>query len=533
MQNEVLNYCLEKGMLVDKDVLNLFSETSDVESVKLLIERIKNYTNQRVINKELFNKNKDKVSKAILSLPEEKRKNAEGLRSKLGLSLEISDENEEKETEDKNDYEEEEGGKVIPSHSVGQDNRKLDVADFTNYFKKRFNEMKNILQEHSELENLVSLSKISGDRKGISIIGMVSNKRVTKNNNILLDVEDSTGMIRVLINKDKEEVYKKAENLALDSVVGFKGSGNREIFFANDVIFPEAAKLEKKKSPKQEYALFIGDLHFGSKKFLEKGFDNFINYLNGNVPGTEEEVKKIKYLFMVGDIVTGVGNYPDQDKDLVYADLEEQFMELSKYLDRIRKDIKIIISPGNHDGVRIMEPQPFLDKKFAWPLHELENVIITENPCLVNIGSRKGFKGFDVLTYHGFSFPYYANNISDLISKQAMNSPEEIMKFLLKHRHLAPTHGSTQYYPLEKDELIIRNVPDIFVAAHTHKCSVSSYNNISIISISCWEAMTSYQEKMGNKPDHCKVPMFDLKTGSIKILDFEDTEETKRLNKLK
>jgi DNA polymerase II small subunit/DNA polymerase delta subunit B len=96
---------------------------------------------------------------------------------------------------------------------------------------------------------------------------------------------------------------------------------------------------------------------------------------------------------------------------------------------------------------------------------------------------------------------------------------------LLKHRHLAPTHGSTQYFPLEKDPLIIDEVPDIMVSSHTHKCATSYYNNVLVVSTSCWEAMTPYQEKFGNEPDHCKVPMINLKTREIKILDFEDPEE--------
>ena len=31
-----------------------------------------------------------------------------------------------------------------------------------------------------------------------------------------------------------------------------------------------------------------------------------------------------------------------------------------------------------------------------------------------------------------------------------------------------------------------------------------------------------YQEKMGFKSDYCKVPMFNLKTREVKILDFYD-----------
>ena len=51
---EILEFCLQKGLLLDKEILNLFSETNDVESVKLIIERIKNHTQKRLITKNLF-----------------------------------------------------------------------------------------------------------------------------------------------------------------------------------------------------------------------------------------------------------------------------------------------------------------------------------------------------------------------------------------------------------------------------------------------------------------------------------------------
>ena len=367
---------------------------------------------------------------------------------------------------------------------------------------------------------MVSINKISGKKQNISIIGMVYSKKITKNKNMLIEIEDLTGRITILINKDKEDLYKKAEDIALDSIIGLKGSGSKELFFVSEIIFPEANLNERKRADFEEYALFLGDLHFGSKLFLKKDFLKFIDYINGKVENTPE-VKKIKYLFLVGDLVTGVGNYPNQENDLEIQDLEQQFIHLAKVLNTIRKDIKIIISPGNHDGVRLMEPQPMLDEKYAWPIYEIENVIITTNPSTVNIGSKEGFQGFDVLTYHGFSFTYYANNVPKLMIKKAMNTPEEIIKYLLKQRHLAPTHASNQYFPTEKDSLVLSKIPDIILAGHTHKSAVSYYNNILIISTSCWESMTPYQEKFGNKPDHCKVPMFNLKTRAIKILDFE------------
>lgn len=551
---QILRFCLEKGLLVDKEVLSLFNETSDIESVKLIIEKIKNCTKQNIITKEIFYENKEKVNEFLYELPKKNQEELESLKIKLGLSIEISREKQilnesvEKEIlENKLPYEsfensekakkikkKEEGGgeesnvKILSIVPIS--NKKIEVQDFVMHFKNRFIEMRGFLQNHSELENLVSISKIFGNRQKVSIIGIVSEKSVTKNKNIIFEVEDVTGRIKILINKNKKEIYEKAENVALDSILGFRGSGNEEIFFADDIIYPDSILPERKNSPKDEYVLFLGDLHFGSKRFMRENFLKFISYLNGDFQA-DTEYKKVKYLFLVGDLVTGIGNYPNQEKDLEIVDLEEQFIRLAELLGKIRSDIKIIISPGNHDGVRLMEPQPFLDEKYSWPLYEMNNVYVTPNPCYVNIGERADFTGFNVLTYHGFSYPYYANNIPSLIQKKAMNCPEEIMKYLLKNRHLAPSHASTQYYPLEKDGLLIRDIPDIFVSAHTHKCGVSYYNNILLVSISCWEEMTPYQEKFGNTPDHCKVPMFNLKTRKIKILDFEDLgEENKIIN---
>lgn len=521
---ELLKFCMEKGLLLDKDVLELFSEAANVESVKMIIEKMRGYTKQNIITKNIFYENKDKVNELFFGLPKENQRELEKLKINLGLSIEISREKSvgEKKPLQVEEFSEQEAVVKILS-SLPNFNEKIEVKNFVNHFRNRFVEMKNLLQEHSELDNLVSINKVSGGQ-GASIIGMIYSKNVTKNKNIIFEVEDLTGRIKVLVSKDKKELYEIAEEISLDSVMGFRGSGNSEIFFVNEIVFPETKLPYRKKSPKEEYALFIGDLHFGSKRFLKKSFLKFIDYLNGKIPNTPE-FGKIKYLFLVGDVITGVGNYPNQETDLAVVDLEEQFSGLARLLDKIPKGIKIIISPGNHDGVRLMEPQPFLDEKYAWPLYEMENVIITHNPCFLNIGSAKGFSGFNVLTYHGFSFPYYANSVPSLIKKKAMNCPEEIMKYLLKNRHLAPSHGSTQYFPLEKDGLFIREIPDIFVSAHTHKCGISYFNNILLVSISCWEGMTPYQEKFGNMPDHCKVPMINLKTRAVKILDFEVDED--------
>src|SRR3989338_7174084 len=547
-EKEILKFCIERGLLIEPDVLSLFNEiVDDTESVKLIIEKIKSHTQKRIITRSLFEQNKEQVTEFFLTLPKENQKSLEKLKIKLGLQIEISRLSQVQseipsisQAKEDRQYSEEQLDETQSDDSLEQDEdrsvkvllkpisikKKIEVDDFVKNLRNRFAEMKNILQEHSELENLVSINKLSGGKK-FSIIGMVFEKRVTKNRNIIFSVEDSTGRTKVLINQNKPELYNFAEEVPLDSVIGFTGFGDREIMFANNIVLPDLPLIERKKSPVEEYALFISDLQYGSDLFLESNFRKFIDYLNGKLENSPE-ADKIKYLFIVGDLVSGVGVYPSQKKDLKIADIEEQYQKVTELITKIRNDITIIISPGNHDGVRLMEPQPAMDETYAWPLYNLRNVILTGNPAYINIGAKKNFQGFNVLTYHGFSYPFYANTVPSLVKQDALNAPEKIMTYLLKHRHLAPTHASTQHYPSEKDEMTIGKVPDIFVSGHLHKSAVTYYNNVLLISGSTWEEETENQRKRGNKPDFCKVPMFNLKTRAVKMLDFNDLDENKQ-----
>ncbi len=527
---KILKFCIEKGLLIEPEVLSLLNEVKDQESAKIIIEKIAENHEGKIITKNFLEKNKEQVKEFFLTLPEENRKSLEKLKIKLGLKIEISKEISKSVQipQQKQDHEQNTGQKSGDTNvSVLSKSppliKKIEVEDFVKNLRNRFYEMKNLLQERHGLDNLISINKLSSKRQKASIIAMVSDKRTTKNKNIILDVEDFTGETRVLVNQNNPELYSLAEEIVLDSVLGFSGFGDKEIIFANNVVFPDIKVLEKKKSPVEEYALFLGDLHYGSKFFMEENFQKFIDYVNRKLPGKDiNEINKIKYIFLVGDVVAGVGNYPAQQRDLKIEDIEEQFKRLAEILGQIRDDIKIIISPGNHDGVRLMEPQPLFDEKYAWPLYHLNNVILTGNPAYVNIGAKKerSFPGFDILTYHGFSYPYYANNVQSL-SEKRLNAPDKIMAYLLKNRHLAPSNSSTQYFPSEKDDLLIRKIPDIFVSGHTHKMEVSSYKGVLIISTGGWELETENQKRKGVKPDFCKIPMLNLKTRAIKILDFE------------
>ncbi len=372
--------------------------------------------------------------------------------------------------------------KVLMSYD--EPSQKRSVEDFVVYFNHRFVALEGMLRNRQELQRLISINKLLGkkDKEQVSIIGIVLEKSITQNNNIILKLEDPTGIMSVLIHKNRGDLYALGKDIVLDEVIGVTGmlsdpgSAGGVIFFANSVVLPDIPMdKELKKSPNPGYAVFTGDIHLGSTLFLEDEFRRFLAWLQGK-EGNEEQkeiARNVRYVFIPGDAVEGVGIYPGQEKDLTIPDIKDQYNEFAKYLKQIPQHIKVILCAGNHDAGRLSEPQPPLYKDFAEALWKLPNLHMLSNPCSVNIGSTPDFSGFDVLMYHGFSMPFYADKVESLRAKGGMKRAELLMKFLLQRRHLAPTHTSNLYIPDRKrDPLVIDKVPDFFVAGHVHRFSM-------------------------------------------------------------
>jgi DNA polymerase II small subunit len=417
--------------------------------------------------------------------------------------------------------------KVNVLESYEEMNTKITIKDFVFLYNERYLALQSVLRQRQELTGSTTLRKIyqAQDNEQVSFIGIILDISLTKNNHIMLTLEDQTGTIKALANKSNKEVYSLAKDLTPDEVIGVQGTKGDKIVFINNILIPDIPLTKEfKKSPADEAAVFISDIHIGSKAFLESNFNKFIEWIKGNV-GTlsqRELVKKIKYLFIIGDIVEGIGIYPEQEKDLSIRDIYEQYSVFTKYVRQIPTNIKIIICPGNHDTLRIAEPQPALPKELVPELYEMENISFVSSPSIVNISQTDAFSGFDVLLYHGFSFPYYGDAIESIRQAGGLENTDNIMVYLLKKRHLAPTHGSTQYQlGYSKDPLVIRSIPDFFVSGHIHRASTKNYKNITLLNSSCWISQTEYQEKRGLTPQPCRAIYIDLKTRESKILNFE------------
>jgi DNA polymerase II small subunit len=521
-RKEILKVCMSKGFLLDSEMLEVFGEL-DVGSALEVAEGLKNLgIDERVITKKVFSQNFEQIKNILVSPSGEKKTIIEKFFVSLGYEREVIDSvssGGEKLTEGHSESEGAKKGKVKVLLSPRFPQKKIVVRDFVNHFRMRYEFMKNVLLDKG-LEDLTSIRTLGGERGNYTIIAAILGKRITKNKNLIFEVEDMTGTTRVLVNQNKKELFDIAKDLLVDDIVAFSVSGSSEMLFANEVIFPESGLPEKRRSDVDEWVAFTSDFHIGSTMFLEKNFLKFIKWLNGG-EGDEKQreiAKKVKYLFVTGDSVDGTGVFPGQEKVLDLPDMELQYKKLVELLKLIRKDVQIIICPGQHDAVWVGEPQPVIGENWAPGLYEMDNVTLVSNPALIEIGG-----GFKILMYHGASMHGIIEEIADIRLNYGHDSPTRVVKEMLKRRHLAPMHGSVDYIPCEgSDPMAISIIPDILATGDQHRSEVSTYNNILLIASSCWQSITPFEEKVGNNPDPCKVPLFNLKSREIKIVDFSD-----------
>ncbi|MEM3397293.1 MAG: DNA-directed DNA polymerase II small subunit [Thermoplasmata archaeon] len=341
-----------------------------------------------------------------------------------------------------------------------------------------------------------------------TIVGIVNEATRSKHGNaILAVVEDDSGeKIRISVPE------KHARYLIKDSVMAFKGNlsvrNDDELFFASDVLSPDIPTIgrEVRRPSEPSALLFISDIHVGSKTFLYPAWERFTKWLNEG----DDEARKVKYIIVAGDLVDGIGIYPNQEEELEIDDIYEQYRELARLFSHIPEHIGIIVIPGNHDAVRQAEPQPPLSQDIQEILGE--RVFCYSNPAYIKIA------GLKILIYHGRSFD---DLVEQAPSYLTYSKPTTLMRELLKLRHLAPTYGSkTPMAPLPYDALVIHDVPDIFVAGHVHTSGVERYRGTLLVNASTWQSQTEFQKQSNITPMPACVVYYEVNTGNYKIHSF-------------
>lgn len=375
-----------------------------------------------------------------------------------------------------------------------------ELENLISYFKSRYEKLANILSRRPELRNFTKIADIDDGMDSLSMILMVREIRTSKNGHKIVEFEDDTGTISVLFSKNNEEMFAEAEKLVKDEVVGViaNKSDDRNFAFGQQIINPGVLRIPDKE---MDFGIvFLSDVHIGSLTFLEDAFQRFIDWINCEA-GDEEQrrvAEDVKYLIIGGDIVDGIGVYPNQDKELAIKDITEQYNEAARFLGNIRSDIKIIIAPGNHDASRVAEPQPAVPEEYAKALYELDNVEFISNPGVVSLD------GINVLIYHGRSF----DDMVMAVKEFEYEKSELIMEELLKKRHLAPLYGERTPLASElEDYLVIDEVPDIFHTGHIHINSYKRFKGVHLINSGTFQTQTEFQKIYNINPTPAEVPI--------------------------
>jgi DNA polymerase II small subunit len=390
------------------------------------------------------------------------------------------------------------------------------TQDFVSLFRDRYQGIRKILcSQRREIAQFIPINRIKKSMTDVQLIGIVKNTKITHHGHRLIEIEDDTGSTALIALKGNTETFQLANEVMLDEVIGIVGkiSKNGDLIIVQNVIFPDIKlQHERTKIESPLCVAFLSDVHMGSKMFMEQEWNAFLRWINGDLGNSRQRdvANKLKYLVLPGDLVDGIGIYPNQEKELSISNIYEQYQALAAQFAFIPDHITVLLQPGNHDAVRPAEPQPAFEKEIR-DLFTGKEFIFIGNPSYFSL------HGVEILSYHGQSLLDYSTNIQSL----SYNEPTEVMKLMLKKRHLAPTYGGyTPLAPEHEDYMLINQVPDIFVTGHVHISSIDYYRGVTLINASSWQSQTSYQKMMNFVPDSAKLPLVDLKTGNATTMDF-------------
>jgi DNA polymerase II small subunit len=395
---------------------------------------------------------------------------------------------------------------------VGQSRRAAKLENIINLFSERYKSLRKILRQQCGFRESHSISEASRERKRYKtyhFIGMVMSTRRTKSGGRMVELEDPTGTIDVFVRADDPA----SQSLMNDDVVGISGTFGKDgrMFWVNRVQFAEVLMHNENKGG-VEYdpvsIAFISDIHMGSKYFLEQTWDKMMHWMN-----TDDLAKNIKYLVLSGDCVDGAGIYPGQERNLVIDDAYDQYEFCARKLDELPDHITPIMLPGNHDAVRPAEPQPVLEHSIQ---QRFNSTIHVGNP------GRVGLNGIDLLAYHG-------KGMDDLIPRMdhvTYDTSVEGMKEMLKHRHLAPSWGERNALSLEEDDqLIIKDIPDVFVTGHTHSHAFEWHRGIPMIVSSTMQGQTDFMNMLGFASQKGHLTLYNIQNREGKVVSFHANDD--------
>lgn len=385
---------------------------------------------------------------------------------------------------------------------------------FLEYFRDRYARIEKVFKKRIDTTDTIGIREAlrAPLKAKIKTIGIVREKRIS-GNKLFIELEDPECSATVLIPLDREPL-RAAPELLVDQIVCLEAlKYDDRLLIADALLWPDIPEKTPPHSEAPLCAALISDLHIGSRNFIRELFAKFSKWLNMELgpPEARALAGRVKYLVIAGDLVDGIGIYPEQEAELDIADLSKQYQVASELLSTVPDYVQLIIIPGNHDAVRNSLPQPAIPKKYAESLHSDDRVMLLGNPSTASL------HGVEVLISHGEGL----NDVITQVPGLDFRSPAKAMEILLKGRHVAPVYGSsTPIAPEKKDWMVIDSPPDILHMGHVHVFECKKYKGTSLINSGAWQGQTSYQKRMGLTPTPGIAPIVDLQSLKIVPLDF-------------
>ncbi|TKX79299.1 DNA-directed DNA polymerase II small subunit [Halorubrum sp. SD626R] len=394
-------------------------------------------------------------------------------------------------------------GNDMTGHSTGTG----EYADFVRTFRDRYERLSKLLRGRVNHRPAEAIADMPGGSDA-AMIGLVNDVRSTKSGHWLVELEDTTGTFPALIMKDRG-LADVVDEILMDECLAVEGTlaDDSGILFADSLHFPDVPRTHQTgAADRHVQAALISDVHVGSDEFMADAWSRFTDWLH------TPEAEPVEYILLAGDMVEGVGVYPNQDEELEIVDIYEQYEAFAEHLKEVPGDTEIVMIPGNHDAVRLAEPQPGFNDEIR-SIMDVHDARIVSNPATVSV------EGVDVLMYHGVSLDEVIAELPE--EKASYDEPHKAMYQLLKKRHVAPQFGGhTRVAPEERDYLVIDDVPDVFHTGHVHKLGWGKYHNVLAVNSGCWQAQTDFQKSVNIDPDAGYAPILDLDTLDMTVRKF-------------
>ena len=471
--SSAVSYALNKGFQIHPDALEILHKIDVKELAQIIKDVVKEKTKQKqfLINEEDFeiylgikDDEEHQVEFEILSDPTSKITSAEG------------------------------------------------VEGYGKLFASRFNKLKQIMSDRPEskkVRDIESVKSITKNDDELFVWGLVSDRKSDRNIT-KITLEDPTSSMEIVVFEG--DLKDAADTLLMDQFAMFKiVPAKNGGFFAKEIFLPDIPEHTTNRSKTETYAVFLSDLHVGSKFFMEEELSEFIKWISSADP----IARKIRFVVVGGDLIDGVGVFPGQEKILNQTTTEGQLQKTFEVLDKIPKHIKVFLISGNHDAGRKALPQPAIPKMYNSQLWDRENFFMLGNPSMVSLN------GVKVLMYHGQS-------IDDVVRTTpgvSYDKPAAVMKHFLRARHMSPIYGSrTPIAPETEDMMVIDDIPDIFHSGHVHFVGLDMYKGVLIVNSGAWQRQTDFQESVGITPTPGMAIIVNLQTMKVYQKDFRVQE---------